>query len=71
MINSEPVDLLGLPVDNKENEATDDECLKELSEDDESEEYRYDWMCLAEMGLRTNIDSSTDLETQDMDINHD
>ncbi|GES78967.1 ATP-dependent DNA helicase Pif1-like [Rhizophagus clarus] len=49
MINSEPVDLLGLPVDNKENEATDDECLKELSEDDESEEYRYDWMCLAEM----------------------
>ncbi|GBB94108.1 hypothetical protein RclHR1_22940002 [Rhizophagus clarus] len=71
IINSEPVDLLGLPVDNEENETTDDESLEELSEDDESEEYRYDWMHLAEIGLRANIDSSTDLGTRDMDINYD
>ncbi|GBC07070.1 hypothetical protein RclHR1_07220012 [Rhizophagus clarus] len=73
MINSKPVYLLGLSVDNEENEATNDESLEELFENDksESEEYHYDWMCLAEIDLRVNIDSSTDLGTRDMDINHD
>ena len=49
--------MLGLPVDNEENEATDDDSLEELSEDDEPEEYRYDWMRLAEMGPNMNIDT--------------
>jgi hypothetical protein len=39
--------------------------------DDEPEEYRYDWMRLAEMGPNVNIDSSTDFGIHDMDINHD
>ena len=63
--------MLGLLVDNKENEATDDDSLEELSEDDKPEEYRYDWMRLAKMGPKVNIDTSTDLGTRDIDINHD
>jgi hypothetical protein len=71
MINTDPINLLGLPVDNEEDEDTDDKNLEELSGDDKPEEYRYDWMRLAEMGPNVNIDSSTDFRTRDMGINHD
>jgi len=63
--------LLGLPVNNEENEATDDDSLEELSKDNEPEEYQYDWMRLAEMGPKVNIDTLTDLGTRDIEINHD
>ena len=68
-INNDPNDLLGHPVDNEEEDVTDDDD-QEPSED-EQEEYRYDWMRLAEMGPTRNIDSSVDLGTRDVDRNHD
>src|SRR5579859_1094105 len=68
-MNTDPIDPLGLPVDSKE-DGTSDDSLGELSNDDEPEEYRYNWMRLAEMGPNVNIDPSTDLGNRDMDRNH-
>ncbi len=70
-INSDPVDLLRSPVNNKDNEVTDDEeNLAEL-EDDQEDELRPDWMILAEISPNTNIQNSSDLEDHDMDKNYD
>lgn len=70
MINADPTDLLGSPVDNEEDNG-DEESLEELSGDDELEEYRHDWMHLAEMGPNVRINTLNDLGTRDMDRNHD
>jgi hypothetical protein len=63
--------LLKHPVDTNEGEITDDDDDQELSKDDEQKEYRYDWMRLVKMGSNRNIDSSVDLDTRDVDQNHD
>ena len=70
MINVDPTDLLGSPVDNEEDNCSE-ESLEELSDDNEMEEYRYDWMHLAEMGPNVRIDTLNDLETRDIDQNYD
>jgi len=62
--------LLGLAIDNKE-EISDEKTEDELIDDGDKEEFRYDWMRLAEMGPRTTITCSSDLESQDMDRNYD
>jgi len=69
MINSEPNDLLGQEVD-KEAEIEDEESFDEIS-DEEQEEFRFDWMRLAEMGPNVRIDSNIDLGSRDMDRDHD
>ena len=69
-INADPIDLLGLAVDNTENEMANEE--EELFEDDdEQDEFRPDWMLLAEMGPKSSFDCSSDLGSRDMDRNHD
>jgi hypothetical protein len=40
------------------------------AEDDEEEEFRYDWMHLAEMGPNANIVCSSDLGSRDIDRNY-
>ncbi len=67
-INQDPLDLLGNPVDHEE-EFSDDDSQGEMEEED-YEEYRYDWMRLAEMGPNTRINSISDLGSRDMDRNH-
>src|SRR6266496_121279 len=69
-INKDPIDLLGKPVDNKE-QLSDDESEGELLEDEEQEEFWFDWMHLAEMGPNMHINSTSDLGSRDMDRNHD
>ncbi len=56
----------------QEDEVSDDDedSQGEIEEEDHYEEYRYDWMHLAEMGLNTKINSNSDLGTRDMDRNH-
>jgi len=39
--------------------------------EEEQEEFRYDWMHLAEMGLNAIINSSSDLKIRDIDQNFD
>ena len=62
--------MLGPPIDNEE-EILDEESQDEVLEDDKEEEFRYDWMRLAEMGPNVNIVSSSDLGSRDMDRNYD
>jgi len=62
--------LLGEPVDNEE-QLGDNESEYEVPEDEEHEEFRYDWMYLAEMGPHSKINSTSDLGSRDMDRNHD
>ena len=69
-INADPNDMLGHPIDNEE-EFSDEESQDEHIEDDEEEEFRYDWMHLAEMGPNARIVSLSDLRTRDIDRNHD
>ncbi len=72
MINSDPADLLGLPIDNEDNEEIPDkESQDELLKDNKEVEFRYDWIHLAKMGLNVNIVCSSDLGSQDMDRNYD
>jgi hypothetical protein len=70
VINNDPDDLLGPPVNNEE-ELPDEESQDELLEDEEEEEFRNDWMHLAEMGPKANIVCSSDLGSRDIDRNHD
>jgi len=70
-INNDPNDALGEPVDKEEDEITDEEDDLEVPEDDYEEEFRADWMVLAEMGPNANIKQSSELGTRDMDKNHD
>ena len=53
-INADSNDLLGQAVDN-EIELNDEESLDEMS--DEEEDFRFDWMHLAEMGPNVHIDT--------------
>jgi ATP-dependent DNA helicase PIF1 len=69
-INADPIDILGPPIDNEENEIIDEEDY-ELLEDDEQNEFRLDWMFLAEMGPNAVVDCSSDLGSRNMDRNHD
>ncbi len=50
------------PIDNKE-EIPDEESQDEVLENDKEEEFRYDWMRLAEIGPNMNIVSSSDLSS--------
>ena len=70
-INADPIDILGLPVDNEPDEMDDEEDEEPLQEDDYGEEFRLDWMLLAEMGPNAIIDSSSDLGSREMDRSHD
>jgi hypothetical protein len=70
-INADPIDILGLPIDDAESEIIDEEEDDLITEDDEQEEYRFDWMLLAEMGPSPSFDCSSDLGSRDMDKNHD
>ena len=70
MINSDPVDLLGPPIDNEE-EFPDEESQDELLDDDKEAEFRYDWMHLAKIDLNANIMCSSDLGSRDIDRNYD
>ncbi|GBB88229.1 hypothetical protein RclHR1_14780006 [Rhizophagus clarus] len=70
-INDAPQDLLRQPVDDKE--VYDEESKDKLPFEDENEDeeqYRYDWMRLAEMGPKATIHSVSDLGSRDMDRNH-
>ncbi|GBB86546.1 hypothetical protein RclHR1_12970009 [Rhizophagus clarus] len=71
MINDALQDLLRQPVDDEEvyDEESEDE-LPFKDEDEDEEQYRYDWMRLAEMGLKATIHSVSDLDSRDMDQNH-
>ncbi|EXX58670.1 uncharacterized protein LOC114530801 [Rhizophagus irregularis DAOM 181602=DAOM 197198] len=69
-INTDPIDLLGQPIGNAENEIVVEE-EEQLIEDDEEDEFRFDWMFLAEMGLNPSFNCSSDLGSRDMDRNHD
>jgi hypothetical protein len=69
-INTDPIDLLGQPIDNAENEIVVEE-EEQLIEDDEEDECRFDWMFLAEMGLNPSFDCSSDLRSRNIDRNHD
>ena len=69
IINSKN-DILGQEIE-EEVEISDDESLKELSEDDDTEEFRFDWMYLAEMGPNVQDISKSDLGTRDIDRSHD
>jgi hypothetical protein len=40
-----------------------EESYDEIEEEEKNDEYCYDWMYLAEMGLNVHIQSNTDLET--------
>src|SRR3989440_1844252 len=71
VINNDPDDVLGSPVDNEKEDLSEDESGEELEEDDEHDEARLDWMVLAEMGPRANIERSCDLGSRDIDRNHD
>ncbi|GBC33192.2 ATP-dependent DNA helicase PIF1 [Rhizophagus irregularis DAOM 181602=DAOM 197198] len=55
---------------NAENEIVVEE-EEQLIEDDEEDEFWFDWMFLAEMGLNPSFDCSSDLGSRDMDRNHD
>jgi ATP-dependent DNA helicase PIF1 len=68
VINSDPNDLLGQPID-KEPELCDEDSFDEIEEEQE-EEFRYDWMHLAELGPNTHIQIDADLGSRDMDRNH-
>ena len=59
-INNDSDDLLGQPVDN-EDEISDNGSQDELLEEEELEEFRYNWMHLAEMGLNAYIESNSNL----------
>jgi hypothetical protein len=61
--------VLGQPVDN-EDEFSDDESQDEQLEEENPEEFRYDWMHLAEMGSNVRIISNSDLGSRDLDRNH-
>ncbi|CAB4431124.1 unnamed protein product [Rhizophagus irregularis] len=56
-INADPIDILGLPIDDAESEIIDEKEDDLITEDDEQEEYRFDWMLLAEMGPSPNADT--------------
>ncbi|PKK66701.1 hypothetical protein RhiirC2_714660 [Rhizophagus irregularis] len=73
MINDVPQDLLGQPVDDEKvyDEESEDELPFEEDEDENDEQYRYNWMQLAEMGLKAIIHCASDLSFRDMDQNHD
>jgi hypothetical protein len=69
-INADPNDLLGPPID-EDREMTDEEEEQLSDDDDEQDEFRSDWMVLAGMGPKANIDSYSDLGLRDVDVNHD
>lgn len=69
-INTDPIDLLRQPIGNAENEIIVEE-KEQLIEDDEEDEFRFDWMFLAEISPNPNFDCSSDLGFQDIDQNHD
>jgi hypothetical protein len=58
-INNDPNDAFSDPVDKEEDELTDEEDDLEAPEDDYEEEFRADWMVLAEMGPNANIKQSS------------
>jgi ATP-dependent DNA helicase PIF1 len=71
VINNDPPDLLGLSVDNeKEIAESEGDDLDDI-EEDINDEYRPDWMLLAEMGPNAIIDHSSDLGNRDIDRQHD
>jgi len=53
MINNDPTDLLGQPIDN-EDDIVDEDSFDEFTEDEELEEFRYDWIILAKMSPNMN-----------------
>ena len=69
MINDNPDDLLGQPVDN-EDEISDNGNQDELLEEEESEEFRYNWMHLAKIGPNVYIESNFNLGSRDLNQNH-
>ena len=63
--------ILGEAVEN-EDDFNSDESLDEIeSSENEEEEFRFDWMRLAEIGPNSRIISSSDLGSRDTDRNHD
>src|SRR2546425_761184 len=62
-------DLLGLSVDNLEEEFDDDDDGQQ-EDDEHRDEFRPDWMILSEMGPNVIIDTSSDLELRDIDRNN-
>src|SRR5437762_6948661 len=69
IINSDPNDILGQATD-EETDIHDEESFDEIEEEEDQEEFRYDWMKLAEMGPKTHIQADSDLGSRDMDRNH-
>ncbi|PKK63115.1 hypothetical protein RhiirC2_789368 [Rhizophagus irregularis] len=70
-INADPIDILGSPIDDAESEIIDEKEDDLITEGDDQEEYRFDWMLLAEMGPSPSFDCSSNLGSQDIDRNHD
>ncbi|EXX58457.1 Pif1p [Rhizophagus irregularis DAOM 197198w] len=70
-INADPIDILGSPIDDAESEIIDEEEDDLITEGDDQEEYRFDWMLLAEMGPSPSFDCSSNLGSRDMDRNYD
>ena len=70
-IDNDPVDLLGLSVDNLENEFVDDESEQEHEELEDEEQMRPDWMILSEMRPDAIMENSSDLGLRDIDRNYD
>jgi hypothetical protein len=68
-INADPIDILGSPIDDEQ--IIDEEEDESIEDDDEQDEFRPDWMVLAEMGPKPSFDSSSDLGLRDIDRNHD
>ena len=69
MINNDPDDFLGQPVDN-EDKISDDESQDELLKEEEPEEFRYNWIHLAKMGLNAYIESNSNLGSRDLNWNY-
>ena len=70
-IENDPADLLGSPVDSIEDELINKESEEEEDDDEYEKEIRSEWMLLAEMGPNTAIDKNSDLESREIDRNHD
>ena len=68
-IKSDLKNALEQPVDN-EDEFSDDESQDEQLEEEDPEEFRYNWMHLAEIGLNIRIISNSDLRSRDLNWNH-
>ncbi|GBC15565.1 ATP-dependent DNA helicase PIF1 [Rhizophagus irregularis DAOM 181602=DAOM 197198] len=71
IIENDPVDILGPPVDNLENESNDEDSDYEYEEFDDDEEQRPDWMILSEMRPDAILEGSSELGLREIDRNYD